>query len=421
MRSAQSSWSRRYVATVSMCVGLLSVIVWQAGLHTSEEGAAFAVQQTGDEPTRAEPRTRPTSGDASGKVLTEAEWDRVDASVARALTWLSKQQGEDGAFPSIDSGQPGVTSLCVMAFMAHGHLPGEGQYGRKLDKALEFVLTCQKQNGLISLSAPDGPTINRTVSQEIGVTSAYNHAISALALAEIYGMSRGARSDRLKQAITTAMEATLQMQRWPKDQEADRGGWRYVNPFDQWDSDLSVTGWNLMFLRSSRNAGFTVPEEAIENAVAYVRRSFSDEHNVFEYIISPADTRSRAMAGAGVLALAHAGLHNSDEAKQSGDWLLRQSFNVYNHNEPFDQVVWVHDRYHYALFNACQGMYQLGDKYWEQFFPPVARMLLEKQQPDGSWPAESHVNDAKYGNAYTTALVVLSLGASNQILPIFQR
>jgi hypothetical protein len=49
------------------------------------------------------------------------------------------------------------------------------------------------------------------------------------------------------------------------------------------------------------------------------------------------------------------------------------------------------------------------------------RTLLANQQADGSWPAESHFNDAQFGNAYTTALVVLSLGAPNQFLPIFQR
>ena len=42
------------------------------------------------------------------------------------------------------------------------------------------------------------------------------------------------------------------------------------------DSDLSVTGWHLMFLRSARNAGFDVPDRAIADAVAYIRRTFSE-------------------------------------------------------------------------------------------------------------------------------------------------
>jgi hypothetical protein len=47
--------------------------------------------------------------------------------------------------------------------------------------------------------------------------------------------------------------------------------------------------------------------------------------------------------------------------------------------------------------------------------------LLANQRPDGSWDAERLPRDRAFGNSYTTALVVLSLGAPNQFLPIFQR
>jgi hypothetical protein len=126
------------------------------------------------------------------------------------------------------------------------------------------------------------------------------------------------------------------------------------------------------------------------------------------------------MAGAGILALAHAGFHNAPEATRSADWLLQFNFDDYNRIEPFTQD-WKNDRYHYGLFNCCQAMYQLGGRYWLQFFPRAVRTLLDNQQSDGSWPAESHFHDAQFGNAYTTALVVLSLGAPNQLLPIYQR
>jgi hypothetical protein len=126
------------------------------------------------------------------------------------------------------------------------------------------------------------------------------------------------------------------------------------------------------------------------------------------------------MAGAGILALAHAGQHNAPEAIRSGDWLLQYDFDDYNQIEPFTQS-WKNDRYHYGLFNCCQGMYQLGGHYWQQFFPRAVRTVLANQQADGSWPAENHHHDAQFGNAYTTALVLLTLGAPNQLLPIYQR
>ena len=331
-----------------------------------------------------------------------------------------REQQSDGSFPTLDSGQPGVTALCVMAFIAHGHLPGEGVYGKRLERATDFVLSCQKENGLVTLIGPEGPVITRQISHDLGVSAAYNHAIGSLMLSELYGMSGAERAGRIEKVILRSIPASLEMQRWPKDRVEDEGGWRYIDDFDEHDSDLSITGWNLMFLRSARNAGFDVPKPAIDAAVAYVRRSFSPRYGAFGYTADDGDERSRGMAGAGILALAHAGYHNSAEARRSAQWLQRYDFDSYNQIVPFTQS-WSHDRYHYGLFNCCQGMYQLGGRQWEEFFPRVVRTVLANQQPDGSWPAESHFHDAQFGNAYTTALVVLSLGAPNQLLPIFQR
>src|SRR5688572_32930735 len=171
-----------------------------------------------------------------------------------------------------------------------------------------------------------------------------------------------------------------------------------------------------MFLRSARNAGFDVSKERIDDAVAYVRRSFDNRDGIFVYS-TRRPSRTRAMAGAGILALAHAGLHNTEEAERSGDWLLRNGFGQYNAVIPNAPS----DRYHYGVFICCQAMYQLGGKYWEQFFPPVVRAVLANQRGDGSWPIDSQLNDSRYGNAYSTALAVIMLGAPNQLLPIFQR
>jgi hypothetical protein len=66
-------------------------------------------------------------------------------------------------------------------------------------------------------------------------------------------------------------------------------------------------------------------------------------------------------------------------------------------------------------------MYQLGGEHWREFYPRAVKTMLANQQADGSWPVESHFNDGKFGNAYTTALIVLALGAPNQFLPIYQR
>jgi hypothetical protein len=357
------------------------------------------------------------AGGAPADVLTPDDRQRVEAAVERAIPWLASQQEADGSFPTIDMGEPGVTSICLLAFMAHGHNPSEGVYGERLEKAIDFILSCQKENGLIAVRAPDGPQIVRRVQHEIGQTTVYNHAIAALALSEVYGMGQLKRAEQIEKVINKALAATFEMQRWPKQRGAiDEGGWRYLDRFTLDDSDLSITGWQLMFLRSARNAGFDVPEKAINDAVGYVQRCFSEEYGAHGYVTGPGDHRSRAMGRAGILALAHAGYHNSSEAKRTGEWLLQFTFEDYNSDDGLAR-----DRYHYSLFNCCQGMYQLGSPYYEQFFPTAVRNVLKHQRPGGFWDLENFDLDKPFGNSYTTALVLLALATPNEILPIFQR
>ena len=87
-------------------------------------------------------------------VLTDKQWDDVDRSLERALAFLASNQRDDGSFRTTDNGQPGVTGLCVLAFLANGHTPGQGPYGEGLDQAVKFIVSCQKQNGLLSVRAP---------------------------------------------------------------------------------------------------------------------------------------------------------------------------------------------------------------------------------------------------------------------------
>jgi hypothetical protein len=416
----QQFYRQRLVALARCTVGGALVLVAPAFAQTS-----WPERSVGNQATEAPPNSRARADDTPADILSADQWQRTDAAVNRALEWLAAQQQPDGSFPTVDMGQPGVTGLCLLAFMSHGHVPGEGGiYGERLARATDFVASCQKENGLITLVGPDGPQISRDLPHVIGVTSAYNHGIGSLVMSEAYGMSDVGRSDQYRRVILRALATTLEMQRWPKELSKDRGGWRYVDEYDEHDSDLSITGWNLMFLRSARNAGFEVSKEPIDEAVAYVRRCYAREFGVFEYVAGNRadDDRSRAMAGAGILALAHAGFHGAPEAKRSGEFILRHNFDLYNGLMPFGRKrESSHDRYHYSLFNCCQGMYQLGGDDWRQFFPRTVETLLANQRSDGSWPADEHAFDAQFGNAYTTALVVMTLGAPNQLLPIFQR
>jgi len=401
------------IASSLLLLILLGVLSKQISAQQDTSPKGIDAERAADVPATNDTASKDTPTD----ILSSEEAERVDEAIERALAWMVTQQQDDGSFITLPRGQPGVTCLCVMAFMAQGHLPGAGPYGARLEKATEYVLNCQKQNGLICAVTPDVPRLNRQVGG-LGTNTAYNHAISALLLTELYGLGGASQNERMQESIQKALTVSLEMQRWPKDNAADEGGWRYVDDRDQSDSDLSVTGWELMFLRSARNAGFDVPKDAIDDAVAYVLRCYSKDYGTFQYWIDRGDGRSRGMAGAGILALAHAGHHNSPEAKNAAEWILKQKFEPYNTVAPFNND---RDHYHFGVFGCCQGMYQMGGRYWSEFYPQIVPILLVNQQEDGSWPADSQRWDAPYGPAYSTALNVMTLGAPNQLMPIFQR
>ena len=362
---------------------------------------------------RAQPAESKAPGEVQRDVLTAEEWRVLDESVDRGLEFLATQQHPDGSFEAHKLGQPAITSLCVLAFLSRGHVPEQGRYGDQLASAIEYVLNTQQRSGLLF----DQPVGAAWRNGSAAHSAMYNHAIAGLMLSEVYGMTDPSGRDRVAGAIVAAIKYTRERQLQPKRNKVDLGGWRYLGRLSglRSDVDLSVTTWHLMFLRSARNAEFEVPREYIDEAMVYVRGAYRPSQGDFTYCrIPPGNHTSRAMTGSGILSLSLGGEHQTEMARNAGEWILNHGLERYGETRYYDE------RYHYSVYYCSQAMFQLGGRYWELFFPPMQRVLIAHQQPDGSWPREMP-QDAKYGNSYTTALVVLSLTPPYQLLPIYQR
>jgi hypothetical protein len=337
--------------------------------------------------------------------LTTEQWRRVDRAVDRGIDFLSRSQQADGSFPTAPDGQPGVTSLCVMAMLARGHQPGKGRYGAQIERAIEYVLDRQISSGAFMQPGAD-------------VAGHYSHGISGVMLAEVYGMTDARLGARIRVAVNKALQYTRRQQLRPKGDPAERGGWRYVSSGNGPDADLSVTSWQLMFLRAARNADFNVPEEWVKEAMDYVHHSFDSNERAFVYALSGfRRVTTRGMVGAGVVSLALGGEHHSETARLAGDWILATSFEPYNRDRSGDD----RDRYHFAAFYCSQAMFQLGGDYWKRFFPPLLKVLADNQHDDGSWDPEATDQDSRYGSTCTTAFAVLALATPYQMLPVYQR
>jgi hypothetical protein len=352
----------------------------------------------------------PTTREVDSNVLTTREQKLLNDSMDRALAWLVTQQRADGSFQTRDIGQPAITSLSVLAFLARGHLPGEGRYGANLNRAIEYVLGCQQPDGVFAKVAPTMPAAKLNASH----TSNYNHTISGLMLAEVYGMTRGDLNRRIRPAIEKAIAYASQRLPQPKRLRIDEGGWRYRTPFPRNDSDLSVTSWHLMFLRSCKNAGFQVPNHLIEEALQYVGRLYHPNPGTFVY---SANTPSitRAMAGAGILSFTLGGKYWDERTEKAGQFLLRHPFVRYNVSD------FQGERYFYSAFYSSLAMFQLGGQYWREFYPVLTRTLVGNQRRDGAWDEDCREIDSVFGSTYTTSLAILALSPPTQLLPIFQR
>ncbi len=314
----------------------------------------------------------------------------TDRAIDRALAYLQRQQDADGAWrggPG-NAKNPAITSLCVMAFLAAGHVPGEGRYGTTLEKGIGWVLKEQQPNGLI-------------VSQGQGGHEMYHHGIATLMLAEVAGMTGARQGEEVRKKLEKAVALILKAQRTTPG--SHHGGWRYhLSPVDRPLSDISVTGWQVMALRAAKNLGCDIPAERIDWAVAYIRRCYDPASGGFRYY--PGGQVTTGCTGTSILALELCGKehHRSTEALKAGAYLIKHPLS------------WNQGHFFYSVYYCSQATFQLGGNYWSFFKPRLHRMLLDHQQADGSWLGA-------YGRNYCSAMAVLALAVDYRFLPIYQR
>jgi prenyltransferase beta subunit len=332
---------------------------------------------------------RAAFADEASPVLVKYKAD-IEKSIDRALAFLAKSQLKDGSFQSGMRRNTAVTSLCVMAFLAKGYTPGTGPYGEVINRGVDFVIGCQKDNGmLVGHSQSHGPM--------------YSHTIATLMLSEVSGMVDGERQKRLDEALGKALELTLAAQKIRKNR-IHQGGWRYQH--NSHDSDISCTGWALMSLRSARNNGAGVPKQAITEALRFVMNCRTKDGG-FGY--QGPSGPGLARTGTALLCLELCGRHRDHAAVGGGEWILKHLPRSFGGGH-----------FYYGLYYCAQGMFQLGGHYWERWATSMYQMMLKFQRGDGSWPQGSS-NEAQAGKCFSTAMGVLAVSVSYRQLPIYQR
>jgi len=315
------------------------------------------------------------------------------------LIWLAKAQERDGRWScrnweGAGDHDAGMTGLALLAFLGRGHTHLRGKYKTTISRGLTWLATNQKANG------------------SFGWTTFYEQGIAAMAVSEAYGMTRQARLGRMAQAAVDYIIA----------EQPEHGGFRYRGGTTKREGDTSVTGWQVMAIKSALLADLRVPDSAVERSRTFlnnVRRDYGQS----SYLVG--EDRS----GPSVSAIAMScrqyigGEGTESDVRASADYLLKHS----TPGKGKDRLVG--DLYY--TYYSTLAMFQMGGEYWyrwnKAFFRPLAAGQIRDKRFDsrgrsltGSWDPANHAWGARGGRVYTTAMAILCLEVYHRFTPMYR-
>ncbi len=177
-----------------------------------------------------------------------------ELAVERALDWLAAHQLPNGSWSLVHSGgkcngqckndgtpgrfEPAATGLALLAFLGAGYTHKSGKHQQTVRDGVYYLIQIMKE---------ENNTGNFLHDSERGM---YNHGIAAFALCEAYQLSG---DNDLKQPAQLAVNFIFAAQNYA-------GGWGYLA---KQPGDLTISGWQMMAIKSAYAAGLDVQPEVI--------------------------------------------------------------------------------------------------------------------------------------------------------------
>lgn len=343
----------------------------------------------------------------------------TEPAVELGLDFFTRIQFPDGhwsidKFPdSLTVESPGLgemqadtaaTGLVLLTYLGAGYTHLDEKYRSVVRRGVEWLVKHQK---------PDGDLF----AGGSRFTHFYSHGMAAMALCEVYGMTQ---DPELREPARKAVEFIV------NTQDPRRGGWRY-DPGQE--SDTSVTGWQLMALKSAQMAGLDVPEATFQKIRGWLDRAQGPEQDG-RHVYNPwnQDTPeqregrmpSLAMTAEAMLMRMYLGQRRDNPQLVQGAEYLRANLpEVGTREQP--------QRDCYYWYYATQAMYQMQGEFWtawnNQLGPLLKAGQVQSGELVGSWNPREPVPD-RWGHAggrvYVTAMHLLMLEVYYRHLPLFQ-
>jgi hypothetical protein len=390
-------------------------------------GGPLAIDGRAREPAQAFSRRRGRQMDPTGDYGQPPE--RTEKAIELGLDFLARHQAPDGSWSLHNYGQgrrgyeretsqlrsdTAATGLALLAFFGAGYDHYDDEYAEQIRNGLQFLLKTQKPDG--DLFLPMDAESNKSVWL-------YSHGIATIALCEAYGMTG---DEDLREPAQKAIDFIV------ASQHPERGGWRYVPGRE---SDTSVSGWQLMALKSGELAGLTVPQETYTRVEKWLDVAESAPGEQTQYAYNPfaplqtapgrfADQGRRptpATTSMGLLMRLYTGWNRTDPRLSSGcDYLLSHPPRMGTAQQP--------QRDSYYWYYATQLMFHMKGDYWKEWNGQLHPLLVDQQLTSGplagSWDPRRPVPDrwgVLGGRIYVTTLNLLTLEVFYRHLPIYEQ
>jgi hypothetical protein len=325
-----------------------------------------------------------------------------EEAVERGLKWLAAHQHPDGHWSIHDfkcqdhqcSGHgsfrsdTAATGLALLAFLGAGYTHQTGLHQTVVDRGLKWHLKNQKANGDL-------------FADESDFVWFYSHGMAAIALCEAFGLTKDAA---LRDPAQKALDFIVQ------SQHPEFGGWRYRPRFE---SDTSVSGWQLMALKSGEMAGLQVPKTAYAGVTRWLD-SVESKSSPGQFAYHPSKPTSLAMTAEGLLMRQYLGAKRNDAKLVAGANVLRRAL----------PDLAVRDAYYW--YYATQVMFHMQGEYWDEWNARLRDTLVSTQLKDGgsggSWNPDRPTTEkwgAAGGRHYLTCLNLLMLEVYYRHLPLY--
>lgn len=320
-------------------------------------------------------------------------------AVERGLEWLARNQHPDGHwaihdFPGDDDRNVGnfhsdtaATGLAMLAFLGAGYTHQSGKYQAVVQNGMQWLIARQKTDG----------DLFADTSQFVHF---YSHGIAAIALCEAYGMTKDAS---LKEPSQRAIDFIV------ASQHPEFGGWRYLPRFE---SDTSVSGWQLMALKSGEVAGLKVPAKSYALVSGWLD---SVERPGGQFSYHPTRDAGLAMTAEGLLMRQYLGVKRDDAKLAAGATLLRTRLPDFGERDA------------YYWYYATQVMFHMQGDYWKDWNNAMRDTLVNSQEMGGndrgSWDPSKPVPEkwaSAGGRHYLTCLNLLMLEVYYRHLPLYE-